>query len=117
MTNLHARTDHIEISSVTLILALLVAITIQSPRVGADESEWVSVFDGRTLDGWHTNKEAIGKDTGGHWIVEDGAIAVMRPHREHGHAAVRAELRRSAAHTVNLLQPAAERASLCHPDP
>jgi len=32
------------------------------------------LFDGKTLDGWHTNRQKIGHGTGGHWAVEDGAI-------------------------------------------
>lgn len=36
---------------------------------------WIELFDGKTLDGWHTNPEKIGHGTGGHWAVEDGVIA------------------------------------------
>jgi len=33
-----------------------------------------SLFDGRTLDGWHGNRKRIGHGTGGRWTVCDGAI-------------------------------------------
>lgn len=35
---------------------------------------FISLFDGETLNGWHTNPEPIGHGTGGRWIVENGAI-------------------------------------------
>ena len=33
-----------------------------------------SLFDGKTLDGWHTNPEKIGHGTGGRWTIDDGII-------------------------------------------
>ena len=38
------------------------------------KNEWVTLFDGKTLNGWHKNPAAIGHGTGGHWQVEDGTI-------------------------------------------
>ena len=35
---------------------------------------YVSLFDGKTLSGWHTNKEKIGHGTGGRWQVEKGVL-------------------------------------------
>ena len=35
---------------------------------------WVSLFDGKTLSGWHTNREKIGHGTGGRWQVAKGVI-------------------------------------------
>lgn len=32
------------------------------------------LFNGRDLQGWHTNAEKIGHGTGGRWTVEEGAI-------------------------------------------
>jgi hypothetical protein len=40
----------------------------------ASEEGFVSIFDGKTLNGWHTNKQKIVHGTGGKWQVEDGAI-------------------------------------------
>src|SRR5215467_7925445 len=37
-------------------------------------AEWQSLFDGKSLKGWHKNPERIGHGTGGQWTVEDGAI-------------------------------------------
>ncbi|HEV3022436.1 MAG TPA: DUF1080 domain-containing protein [Pirellulales bacterium] len=39
-----------------------------------DDRDWIALFDGKTLEGWHTNPEKIGHGTGGHWAVDDGAI-------------------------------------------
>lgn len=45
----------------------------------ADDAEWISLFDGRSLDGWHVSAKSghsgTSKNTsGGRWVVEDGAI-------------------------------------------
>ena len=49
-----------------------------SPAAAAEEppaqAEWIELFDGHTLNGWHTNPKPIGHGTGGRWAVEDGAI-------------------------------------------
>lgn len=39
-----------------------------------DEDGFISLFDGNTLAGWHTNPDPIGHGTGGRWIVDGGAI-------------------------------------------
>ncbi len=33
-----------------------------------------ALFNGKDLTGWHVNPMKIGHGTGGHWIVEDGAV-------------------------------------------
>lgn len=63
---------------------LLVACLIGSLALGsyaatsraaeADADGFVSIFDGKSLDGWHKNPAPIGHGTGGNWVVEDGAI-------------------------------------------
>ncbi len=42
--------------------------------VASAQDGWVTLFDGKTLTGWHKNPERIGHGTGGQWTVEDGAI-------------------------------------------
>ena len=39
------------------------------------KEDWITLFDGKTLKGWHKNPDKIGHGTGGMWKVEDGAIA------------------------------------------
>ncbi len=39
------------------------------------DNGWVSLFDGKSLDGWHKNPGRIGHGTGGRWTVEDGVLA------------------------------------------
>ena len=46
----------------------------ESTRPESTESEWKSLFDGVSLNGWHINPEKIGHGTGGQWAVEDGTI-------------------------------------------
>ena len=60
-----------------VLSALLMLVVLPCCDARADEandSGFVSIFDGRTLAGWHKNPERIGHGTGGLWIVEDGAI-------------------------------------------
>jgi hypothetical protein len=40
---------------------------------GGDDKQFVSIFDGKTLQGWHVSSKT-GHGTGGRWVVEDGAI-------------------------------------------
>lgn len=44
---------------------------IAAPSVVAPEAEWVTIFDGKTLDGWRGYNRT---DVPAKWIVEDGAI-------------------------------------------
>ena len=39
-----------------------------------DKDGFRSLFDGKTLKGWHKNPQRIGHGTGGQWYVERGAI-------------------------------------------
>jgi hypothetical protein len=39
-----------------------------------EDDDWIELFDGKTLKGWHKNPEKIGHGTGGIWRAEDGAI-------------------------------------------
>jgi len=39
-----------------------------------DEGGFVSLFDGESLAGWHTNREKTPHGTGGRWAVEDGVL-------------------------------------------
>jgi len=52
-------------------IAVVTAITLLTTlTVTAQEEKWVSLFDGKTLEGW----EKIGKDTS-KWEVKEGALA------------------------------------------
>ncbi|MCZ6795369.1 MAG: DUF1080 domain-containing protein [Planctomycetota bacterium] len=49
------------------------------PREVLDDSGFVAILDGKTLDGWHVSartghSRASGNKSGGRWVVEDGAI-------------------------------------------
>ncbi|REJ69627.1 MAG: DUF1080 domain-containing protein [Planctomycetota bacterium] len=55
------------------LVTLLLLFLLSASFVSADEGEWVSLFDGKSLDGWRAseNKESC--------KVEDGAIVVHGP--------------------------------------
>ena len=40
----------------------------------ADAEGYITLFDGKSLEGWHKNPQKIGHGTGGQWEVTDGAI-------------------------------------------
>ena len=53
------------------VLAMVAAVTVLSGNsVVAQEEKWVSLFDGKTLEGW----EKVGNDKS-NWEVKDGALA------------------------------------------
>jgi len=56
---------------------LLLASALGSQGAPANSSSWQTLFDGRTLSGWHGFKTP-GKVPGG-WMVEDGAISPNKP--------------------------------------
>jgi hypothetical protein len=58
-----------------LVASCIVVVCLWSGRLQAADDGWISLFDGKTLDGWHKNPQRIGHGTGGRWTVEDGAIA------------------------------------------
>src|SRR5438270_4546589 len=68
----------------TLALPLLglALLLVGQPPSGAGEKKddgYVSIFDGKTLKGWHISAKSghsrtSGNKTGGKWVVEDGAI-------------------------------------------
>ncbi|MBI1312089.1 DUF1080 domain-containing protein [bacterium] len=61
------RRDLLKVSAVTATGSLLAPL-------GAAESDDASLFDGKSLDGWHPNPKRIGHGTGGRWRVVDGVI-------------------------------------------
>ncbi|HEV7224662.1 MAG TPA: DUF1080 domain-containing protein [Pirellulales bacterium] len=63
------------------ILSCLWAVAWCGSALAADEASpdkedegWISLFDGKTLAGWHKNPQRIGHGTGGRWTVENGEI-------------------------------------------
>ncbi len=38
------------------------------------KGQWTTLFDGKSLEGWHKNPKKIGHGTGGIWRAEDGTI-------------------------------------------
>jgi hypothetical protein len=57
--------------------ALLLAFALPAPA--KRKNRFVSIFDGKTLNGWHVSAQtghsgASGHKSGGRWVVENGAI-------------------------------------------
>ena len=63
------------VTTTTLTVAGHFAPGLWAAGNSTDDDGWKSLFDGKTLDGWHRNPEKIGHGTGGSWQVEDGVIA------------------------------------------
>jgi len=62
-------------TSTALAAGAALAPSLCSLASAAPQSpDWIDLFDGKTLDGWHKNPAKIGHGTGGDWHVEDGAI-------------------------------------------
>ena len=59
--------------------AMLASLTISRGGEKGNKDAYVKIFDGKTLDGWHVSAKSghSGKSknqTGGKWVVDDGAI-------------------------------------------
>lgn len=48
------------------------------------EGEWISLFDGETLQGWHRHENLPGDQVGGKWEVADGVIVGDQDPPGHG---------------------------------
>lgn len=64
-----------------LLISLAFPLILASPANFKSNTEpaygeggYTSLFDGKSLTGWHTNAQKIGHGTGGHWQVENGTI-------------------------------------------
>jgi len=55
------------LATLSILLSLFGCATLAAAEPSADDAGWVSLFDGKTLDGWHQ----IGD---GKWVVEEGSI-------------------------------------------
>src|SRR5687768_9121487 len=56
------------------LLIILPIVALSSAYSGATApSRWRSIFDGKTLKGWHVSGQT-GHGTGGKWVIEKGAI-------------------------------------------
>src|SRR5262245_20724735 len=73
---------HLSLAAVVagLVLVAVGLVPADAPKdSNLDDKDFVKIFDGKTLDGWHIST-AIGhcaaskNKTGGKWVVEDGAI-------------------------------------------
>ena len=61
---------------------LMAAVALGLPSIvtaQGQESEWITLFDGSSLDNWHVSAEtghssASRNKSGGRWVIEDGAI-------------------------------------------
>lgn len=53
---------------------VMVPYAITNRKSLADEADFVQLFNGTSLEGWHRNPEKIWHGTGGSWRVENGVI-------------------------------------------
>ncbi len=54
--------------------AAMAPALITTRKSRPDEADFIQLFDGSSLDGWHTNPEKIGHGTGGRWTIEGKAL-------------------------------------------
>ena len=74
MTNHSSRRQFLK-SSTTLTAGAALASTVPQMALAVPiTSEWIDLFDGKSLAGWHKNPQKIGHGTGGIWRVEEGVI-------------------------------------------
>lgn len=71
MSATRTRREFLAASLSALVGSSLVSGLYAAPK---KENDWIELFDGRSLKGWHRNPERIGHGTGGIWRAEDGAI-------------------------------------------
>jgi hypothetical protein len=72
----------LSLSLLTAALFVLALVPGQADDKKTDnnyDKDFVPIFDGKTLDGWHVSAKTghsrtSGNKTGGRWVVEDGAI-------------------------------------------
>lgn len=56
-----------------VVCGLLLVLAFGGWVRAAEEEAWTTIFDGKTLKGWHVSSKT-GHGTGGKWVVQDGAI-------------------------------------------
>ena len=61
--------------------SLLVAILLVQSNATAQEKEWIPLFNGKNLDGWHLYNNAKVKPI---WTVEDGALVLDPANKSKG---------------------------------
>lgn len=62
-----------------LVWSFLIVGPLGSGGLLGQQDGWIALFDGKTLSGWHVSaatghSSASGHQSGGRWVVEDGAI-------------------------------------------
>lgn len=67
------RREFVRIIAIPIFLTCPVIIPVSTHSCSL-EKDFTELFDGKSLSGWHTNKQKIGHGTGGHWQIEDGAL-------------------------------------------
>ena len=71
MSDISTRREFLVASTAILAGSSLASGLYAAPK---KDNDWIELFDGKTLKGWHTNPERIGHGTGGIWRAEEGAI-------------------------------------------
>jgi hypothetical protein len=76
-SSLNTRTRRLWLTSIATIGTLLISVPVT--RAQSPEPGFQSIFDGKTLVGWHVSartghSKTSGNKSGGRWVVENGAI-------------------------------------------
>jgi hypothetical protein len=67
------------LAAALVLLGSQICVADDFPREKLDDTGFVEIFNGKTLDGWHVStatghSRTSGNKSGGRWVVEDGAI-------------------------------------------
>ncbi len=74
MSEQSSRRRFLKSSAATASLMATTGSFVRLVSGAAKKDDWTSLFDGKSLDGWHKNPQRIGHGTGGTWRAENGAI-------------------------------------------
>src|SRR3569833_1129004 len=64
----------LKLSALSLLIVATMAFTIKAVKPVPQKGQWISLFDGKTLKGWHGyNKTGAVKN----WDIEEGALVCL----------------------------------------
>ena len=66
--------NRLTFSAITLLIITSLAFTLKTNKPSAPKGHWISLFDGKTLNGWHGYNQTGPVKS---WDIEDGALVCL----------------------------------------